>query len=138
MIVLEIEKVLAGRGHCMALSSAYLCFGFCASVSAYVVVVVAEKGVVLSWGTCELGQRGHGVDGDGQELWLASRVEPLCSPPAPAAVVELAVGLDHNVARTADGRLLAWGYGDEGQLGLGQDQLMLNVPTPLDAPRLKG
>ncbi len=57
------------------------------------------------------------MDGEEQELWVPGRVEPLCAPPAPAPLRLLAVGLDHNLALTADNRLLVWGYGEEGQLG---------------------
>lgn len=46
------------------------------------------------------------------------------------AIAEVAVGNEHNLARTDDGRVLAWGRHTHGQLGLGAGFSLECVPVP--------
>ncbi|CAO1617731.1 unnamed protein product [Sympodiomycopsis kandeliae] len=46
------------------------------------------------------------------------------------SIAEIAVGHEHNLARTDDGRVLAWGRHTHGQLGLGANFSLECVPVP--------
>ena len=71
--------------------------------------------------TAGKGWLGHG--GADSAVIGAPRVSTYFAPVAGALggvdVLEAACGHSHTVARTADGRLLAWGRGDSGELGCG-------------------
>ena len=43
------------------------------------------------------------------------------------SIVSIACGLRHNVALTADGRVLTWGFGAEGCLGHGEAEAVPEV-----------
>ena len=51
----------------------------------------------------------------------------LITPLAAAGVVQVSCGEGHSAALLADGRLMVWGQGKYGQLGLGN---YLNVDSP--------
>ncbi|PWN21427.1 RCC1/BLIP-II [Microstroma glucosiphilum] len=46
------------------------------------------------------------------------------------AIADIAVGNEHNLARTHDGRVVAWGRHTHGQLGLGANMSIECVPVP--------
>ena len=51
-----------------------------------------------------------------------------------APVVEVAAGLDHALARTADGRIFSWGSNAHGQTGLGGQWRSLERPLEIEVP----
>lgn len=109
----QIIKIFCGRTHALGLTA---------------------KGDVLSWGTSELGQRGHGVEGENQELWLPAPIDQLCQQD----IVQLACGLDHCLALSKDGRIWSWGYGEDGQLGHGAIEDTLTRPKLLESTQIDG
>jgi Regulator of chromosome condensation (RCC1) repeat len=81
-------------------------------------VGLTEAGLLYAWGGNQYGQLGDGT--------TVMRWEPAAVKlPPRAKVTAIAVGRDHVVARTADGKVLAWGRNHRGQLGTGstKDQL---------------
>lgn len=108
----KVTKIFCGRMHALGLTSA---------------------GDVLAWGSSELGQRGHGVEGEGQELWLPAPIDALCQQ----GIVQMDCGLDHNVALSKDGRVWSWGYGEDGQLGHGQSEDVATRPKLLESGSLQ-
>jgi len=91
-------------------------------------IALSQDGTIYSWGSSEFGQRGQIDKEPNTERWTPGRIESLCNKD----IVSIASGLDHNVAVTNKGALYVWGYGGEGQLGLGatgdfhQPQMLLN------------
>jgi centromeric protein E len=73
---------------------------------------ISDRGVLFTWGRGIFGQLGH----DNNES---------CCVPTPVSslsqhrVLQVACGWQHTLALTHTGRVLAWGYGDDGQLGHG-------------------
>lgn len=53
------------------------------------------------------------------------------SSPASRSLVQLASGESHHLALLRDGRLLAWGRNNKGQLGVGDEEAR---PTPVQVP----
>lgn len=47
-------------------------------------------------------------------------------------ITEVAVGNEHNLARTPDGKVLAWGRHTHGQLGVGSNISIECIPTPTE------
>ena len=45
--------------------------------------------------------------------------------------VQIAASRSHNVAVMEDGKVLVWGTGKNGSLGLGADLLTIKLPTPI-------
>jgi len=80
----------------------------------------------------EFGQLGDGVI-DKRARDLPQRVESLFGTP----IIDIACGLDHSIALTADGDVLTWGYNREGQLGLGQDEEDVSIPTRVSGIKKK-
>jgi alpha-tubulin suppressor-like RCC1 family protein len=75
-------------------------------------LTLTTKGHVLAWGFS-----GQGELGSGSTL---SSPEPVrVKLPTGAKVTAVAAGCDHNLALTAKGHVLAWGFGAQGQLGDG-------------------
>ena len=70
-----------------------------------------------------------GIDGK-REPTLVEALRGIC-------VVEVAAGLNHTLARTADGRIFSWGGNEHGQIGLGRHVLHLpsaSAPTEIEVP----
>ena len=88
----RVVAVSAGAGHSLAL---------------------AADGSVWSWGDGDYGKLGHGVE---QDQLLPKKVEAF----AGKRVVAVSAGADHNLARTGDGAVFAWGKGGHGCLGHGR------------------
>ncbi|KAL6076588.1 negative regulation of SNARE complex assembly, variant 2 [Balamuthia mandrillaris] len=99
-----IKKVACGRHHICA---------------------VTDGGVLYVWGENQYGQLGLA----GESLEAFTFISPQSIPVLNShTVVDVACGDFHTFARTALGQVFAWGRGDRGQLGLGDD-LGRNEPT---------
>jgi alpha-tubulin suppressor-like RCC1 family protein len=70
---------------------------------------------VYTWGSGQYGQTGHGVT---RNRRVPTRVRLLLHK----QVVQLSFGEWHSMALCEDGTLYAWGFGEEGQLGLPEDK----------------
>ncbi|MDP2438384.1 MAG: hypothetical protein Q8P67_21790, partial [archaeon] len=95
---LLIKKVLAGRAHTLFLD---------------------HGGSIFSVGMSDLGQLGNGVQGESSFSKSPVAVE---GPLADRVVVDIACGLDHNLALCRDGSVFSWGLAADGQLGLGDPE----------------
>ncbi|XP_024526793.1 ultraviolet-B receptor UVR8 isoform X1 [Selaginella moellendorffii] len=58
-------------------------------------------------------------------------VAPLCCVPMPAKVILVATGGRHTLSLTDTGQVWSWGYGGEGQLGLGTRMRTVSSPQPI-------
>ena len=87
-----VVAVTAGRYHSLALCS---------------------DGTVASWGSNELGQLGNGGFAQSPVAVLVDTSGAL----AGKTVAMISAGLVHNLALCSDGRVVAWGFGRDGQLG---------------------
>jgi len=90
----KITKVAAGCYHSLALDS---------------------EGRVYSWGRNAEGQLGIG-DYPGCDVPVSIDMNGAL---AGKKIIDIAVGLDHNIALASDGSVYLWGKGDYGQLGSG-------------------
>ncbi|ETI51082.1 hypothetical protein F443_05511 [Phytophthora nicotianae P1569] len=93
--------------------------------------VVTVHGDVFTWGSGSLGQLGLGKT---RSRSLPSRVRVLQD----AEVTQLSFGEWHSMALCRDGTLYAWGFGEEGQLGLPDEDLeptrrVALLPVPVHA-----
>jgi hypothetical protein len=77
-------------------------------------VALGAEGRVWTWGKGKFGQLGHN-NGEGRLVPMQLAGEALGG----AAAVLVASGYGHTVAVTREGELWVWGYGGQGQLGLG-------------------
>ena len=91
------------------------------SAGGYHSLTLTADGSVWSWGVGDWGELGHG---DTQEQLLPKKVEAL----AGQRVVAVSAGAFHSLATTADGAVYAWGLGESGCLGHGED--LSNQPLP--------
>lgn len=77
-------------------------------------LVVTAAGRVYGWGHNDLGQIGTGKR-------VIVQWEPVIVP-CPSAIVAVSCSLSHSLAIDVGGRLLAWGFGGNGQLGNGEEK----------------
>ena len=89
-------------------------------------LALTADGAVWSWGRGCLGQLGHG---DRQQQLLPKKVETLEG----RRVVATSAGSDHSIALTADGATFAWGKGESGCLGHGEDLSNQLLPKKVEA-----
>ena len=75
-------------------------------------LLLTETAEVYVAGDNSYGQLGTGEKGDATSLYLPRRIEV-----GAARVLQVAAGCDFSLARTADGGVLSWGHGSNGQLG---------------------
>jgi len=101
----RVVAVLAGDHHSLALTA---------------------DGAVWSWGWGELGKLGHG---DQQDQLLPKKVEAF----AGQRVIAASTGGAHSLALTADGAFFAWGQGEYGCLGHGENLLNQLLPNKIRA-----
>jgi alpha-tubulin suppressor-like RCC1 family protein len=87
-------------------------------------------GILLSCGNNEVGQLGVGVEAE-EYRDSPQVIEVLRGK----QIVDFSVGLDHTIAVSREGKVYSWGYGPEGQLGLGDEE---NRPAPTEIPALQG
>lgn len=98
-------------------------------------VVACRDGNVYSWGSNAFGQLGlTTVLGASNDVVTTPQRVPL---PEGMAVVQVAAGGRHTGAVTRDGKVLSWGWGEEGQLGHNSERNQL-LPRPAHLPRLAG
>ncbi|MEU7023832.1 Ig-like domain repeat protein [Streptomyces sp. NPDC046203] len=97
----RLTAVAAGYGHSLGLTS---------------------DGHVLAWGYNVFGQLGNGTTTD-------STTPVEVSLPAGTQITAIAAGYGHSLGLTSDGRVLAWGWNDYGQLG---DGTTTNRTTPVE------
>eukprot|EP00163_Fabomonas_tropica_P003533 TRINITY_DN1302_c0_g1_i2.p1 TRINITY_DN1302_c0_g1~~TRINITY_DN1302_c0_g1_i2.p1 ORF type:complete len:2219 (+),score=807.59 TRINITY_DN1302_c0_g1_i2:52-6657(+) len=93
----------------------------------YHTAALTENGEVYTWGWGEDGRLGHGVEDN--EL-TPRMVETLRGE----RVVQVACGGHHTLALTDRGDLYAWGWGEDGKLGLGNRENQ-SVPKLVDSLR---
>jgi alpha-tubulin suppressor-like RCC1 family protein len=72
-------------------------------------LALMADGTVLAWGDNQYGELGDGTSGT--DRWMPVTVTGLTN------VVSIAAGYYHSMAVTADGKVWAWGYNNNGQLG---------------------
>jgi hypothetical protein len=82
------------------------------------------SGELYSWGMGGYGQLGHGD----KEILAVPRVVGGIE----GAVVGMAGGFSHSIVTTIDGRVLAFGSGESGRLGLGVGVEEVLTPTAID------
>ena len=99
---MQVSSVDCGYFHCLA---------------------VTRDGKVLAWGKGDCGQLGTG---DMSGSLVPKVIQSLCTE----RVKQVACGSAHSIAVTEDGIVYAWGYGSDGQLGLGKEALQADVPRP--------
>lgn len=75
-------------------------------------LAISEDGKVFSWGSSTEGQLGHG-------MCEPSHIPRLILSLDGIKVVQVECGWNHSLCLSADGRVFAFGSGDEGKLGLG-------------------
>ncbi len=87
---------------------------------------VTSNGIVYAWGRNTDGQLGNGTNTN-SNLPLASNL------PSGVTATAISAGLFHSLAIGSDGKLYAWGYNIEGQLGNGTNTYS-NVPVVVSLP----
>ncbi|MDZ7815312.1 MAG: hypothetical protein U5N86_04675 [Planctomycetota bacterium] len=80
-----------------------------------------SDGSVYAWGDNAEGQLGLGYEVDRDTPTLVGAFSD-------KDVISLAAGAAHSLALCSDGSVYAWGYNDDGQLGLGDD-VDRDIPT---------
>lgn len=90
----------------------------------YTSTALDDSGVAYTWGNGLAGQLGTGT--------TAHATVPTAVVAAGSPIADIAAGYEHMVALTDDGRLLAWGGNDDGQLGTGGTARSL-LPAPVEA-----
>lgn len=85
-----------------------------------------------SWGSNSMGQLGIGSPATAEMALLPVRI-PL---PEGMEVIQVAAGGRHSAAITRCGKLLSWGWGEEGQLGGGNEKNAA-YPRPVRIPVLR-
>lgn len=89
-------------------------------------LALTTTGRVLAWGDNEAGQLGDGtLKPSSLPVWVHI--------PKTARIVSLAAGRYHSLALTRAGKVLAWGLGQEGELGDGSSS-DLDVPVQIRVP----
>ena len=89
-------------------------------------LALTVNGSVWTWGFGGRGQLGHG---ETQDQLLPKKIEAL----AGQRVVAVSAGGDLSFALTADGAVFAWGRGDLGCLGHGEDLSDQLLPKKIEA-----
>jgi len=91
-------------------------------------IALTSTGRVLAWGYNFSGELG-----DGKKASTDTPVWVLL--PKHAKVTSIAAGVDHLLAVTSTGGMLAWGDNSDGQLGTGRTGGVSRVPVRVDLPR---
>lgn len=95
------------------------------AVGAFHNLALLEHGEVWAWGNNEYGQLGTG---DTQPRALPVAVKGLGG----LFMVDIAAGGWHSMALTPNGEVYAWGRGEHGRLGLGDDKSSKMVPQKVE------
>jgi alpha-tubulin suppressor-like RCC1 family protein len=88
-------------------------------------LAITANGAVWSWGYGHCGELGHG---DEQHQLLPKKVEAFASQ----RVVAVSAGGCHSLALAADGAVYAWGLGETGRLGHGEDLSKQLLPKKIE------
>ena len=88
------------------------------------------SGELWTWGDGESGQLGHGDKENMAEPRVVDGIE--------GAVVGMTGGTTHSIVTTAEGRVLTFGSGDSGRLGLGAEVAEALTPTVIDGITMGG
>ena len=96
------------------------------SAGAFHSLALTADGAVWSWGHGGFGRLGHG---DHEDQSLPKKVEAFTGQ----RVVAVSAGAYHNLARTGDGAVYAWGKGGRGCLGHGEDLSDQLLPRKVEA-----
>lgn len=87
---------------------------------------LSEDGHVFAWGTF---RSAEGIMGFSQAVNVQARPVPINALREP--IVSLCAGVDHALALSVSGRVYAWGYGHQGQLGrLIMERRLMHGLTP--------
>jgi len=89
-------------------------------------LAITADGALWSWGFGGRGRLGHG---DEQDQLLPKKVEAL----AGRRVIAVSAGDVHSIVITADGAVFAWGQGETGCLGHGEDLSNQLLPKKIEA-----
>ena len=89
-------------------------------------LALTASGHVLAWGDNSFGTLGNGTTTN-------SATPVRAKLPAGTKVTAVAAGCHHNLALTASGHVLAWGFGERGQLGNG-GTASSNLPVRVQMP----
>jgi alpha-tubulin suppressor-like RCC1 family protein len=77
-------------------------------------VALTSAGTVMAWGNNDFGQLGNGTTtSSGQPVGVML--------PAGTKVASISAGCSDGLVRTASGKVLAWGYNGDGELGDGSE-----------------
>uniref|UniRef100_A0A0E0IC63 RCC1-like domain-containing protein n=1 Tax=Oryza nivara TaxID=4536 RepID=A0A0E0IC63_ORYNI len=95
------------------------------AVGAFHNLALTEDGILWAWGNNEYGQLGTG---DTQPRSQPIRVEGLSD----LSLVDIAAGGWHSTALTKEGEVYAWGRGEHGRLGFGDDKSSHMVPQKVE------
>ncbi|KAH7283143.1 hypothetical protein KP509_35G063600 [Ceratopteris richardii] len=95
------------------------------AVGAFHNLALLELGEVWAWGNNEYGQLGTG---DTQPRALPIAVEGLSG----LVMVDIAAGGWHSMSLTTNGEVYAWGRGEHGRLGFGDDKSSKMVPQKIE------
>jgi alpha-tubulin suppressor-like RCC1 family protein len=90
-------------------------------------LAVTSTGQVLAWGFNGDGELGNGTTGDDSD------VPVMASLPQGITATEVSAGCNHSLALTSDGRVLAWGRNDDGELG-NASTTSSDVPVQVNLP----
>ena len=88
-----------------------------------------NSGRVWAWGSNRYGQCGRPPDSPA----ILAEPTQLSSTGLNTQTICIAAGSEHSAAVTADGSVYTWGWGEHGQLGVG-DELNLWQPTHVSLP----
>jgi regulator of chromosome condensation len=86
----------------------------------------SARGAILTFGSGDIGQLGHGVD---EDVDLMVKVPRLVSALKDKHISQIACGGIHTAAITTNGQIFTWGCNDDGSLGRGGDE---NMPAVVE------
>ena len=127
--------VISTRVCCIILTS-FARAGTLSSVSASLnhAVALTAEGAVYAWGNNQCGQLGLG---DVKNRYKPTQIDELKGVP----ITQVAVGVEHTLALSKDGRLYAFGCDGRGSLGLGSTRVgnvteskVVSKPTVVSTP----
>ena len=93
----------------------------------YTAYALTSSGTVYAWGYGAYGELGDGSD-------TASALPVKVSFPAGTVITAIAASEDSAYALTSSGKVLAWGYGNDGELGDGTTSSSSDIPVPVSLP----
>jgi regulator of chromosome condensation len=88
-----------------------------------------QDGILLSWGTGDCGQLGHGMDEGG--VWIENK-RPRIISGLPTNLAMVAAGGIHNVVLDTNGKVFSWGVNDDcalGRTGVEHTPLPVTIPA---------